>query len=180
MALGQLVSPVPQGQLPFNFPMLAINSLCDGATLTLTLFFLQRIVRQRSILKAGLYIVANILTSIALALLSIVLGTGYEHSAKVSFVQAVNILLLRSSKTHAGFGAHFFLMNSTLIPVLLYLVIILLLYLNKILLYKPFRFAISKVNDDTKPIELLIDINKVLARIFALILVILTAFKVSH
>lgn len=176
--VGQVIQPTYV--IPLTAPILLINSVADGITLTVTIIIIKKMIRAGSVYKSVGYILLNILIASILAIAAMYLGSGFEGTDSVSLVDAFFLLAPYKLVNHSAmnqFGSYFFLTNSTLLPVFIYLIIVVLCYLFKLCFYRPLRYIATDLNENKQPVEYLAAMFKVAARLFAIPGAIAVVFK---
>lgn len=174
MMIGQLLVPIDESMIPLTVPMLFFNAIADGLTVIITIHILTKIISYKriSLFKIILFIILDIILAAILSVIAIMAGSLFENRGPIDFINAIELLSAYSFE-HKEFridsGPYFFLIHTTFIPTIIYLIGILTLYFIKGVIYTPFLFFMKTVSENEQPLNLLALAIKVLARVFALI-----------
>lgn len=166
LAVGHLVEP--GSFVPKTLQMLLSNVIFDGLTVAVTFLILSRALSKDGFFNLPLIILLDLFVAATFALCSLYLGLVYTDHA-VSVTEAGYILIGRSrDNTHFEFSPYFWVMHTTFIPTLLYLLIILLCWVGKALLI-PVRGFFGLGQENKNPLKLTAGLCGIFAAIFTIL-----------
>lgn len=125
----------PEAPVPQTFQMLLSNVIFDGATVFATVMILTWAVSKSSFLRLPIAIVVDMVIGAILACCSLHFGLVFSKNA-LTVPEVMNVLIARSrSGSHFELSPYFWAMHTTFLPTLFYLLVILLCWVAKAILY---------------------------------------------
>ncbi len=122
----------PEQWIPKTIQMLLSNVIFDGLTLVATLIILNFTIHSTSKLRIPIGVFADIFIAALLACLSLYLGLIITERQLTAF-QVFNVLIARSPDGgHPEIGPYFWVMHTTFIPTIIYMVLIILAWISKL------------------------------------------------
>lgn len=164
----------PDEAIPVTFQLLAVNTVCDGATLAATIWLLKwALVRPLTRLPTA--VVVDLSFAAALACLSLhgsLLGSTYQLAPE----QTLETLLTLNPRAQGfSIGPEFLVMHTSFLPTAAYLLVISLAWFCKALLL-PVRWLLGTGRAHQNPVALAISVVSLVAAIMSLIERLLAAF----
>lgn len=166
----------PGAFVPRTWSVLVVNFICDGVTLAATFAILKRAASSGRLLAMPAAFLKIIAIAIGLAFLSAYAGLLFSPRP-LSVIETLNILIARSPDgSRFELSPTFWVMHTTFIPVLLYLIAIQLFWFAKLFL-TAIRWYFGKGAGMRNPLNLTGGFFGVLMAIFALVA---TVFGIWH
>lgn len=144
----------PNSWIPNTLQMLISNVIFDGSTFATTFFFLSKAVKgKNSFFKIPLAIIKSVIFASIFACLSLLFGLIFTSKA-ISIKESMQVLFAHSADgKHLDIGPYFWVMHTTFIPILIFLIFILITWTCKAILI-PVKYFFEKGKYHSNPLKL--------------------------
>ena len=143
----------PESYIPQTLQVLISNILFDGLTMIITFAILEWTISQKIMLRVPMAILLDLIAAAILACGSLFCGLVFTKNA-LNLGEILNVLIARSPDgSSIQFSPYFWVMHTTFIPTLLYLLFILFCWFAKAFLI-PVRLFFGKGQEHKNPLRL--------------------------